>query len=82
MTVTPSALNEKQQTNNSLPYTAKLPCLLRGSFCSFRKCFPSFYAVGKIAKNGWRAAFGIAMPSDWASMLALHRPQHTSDLTI
>jgi hypothetical protein len=54
-----------QQPNNPLPYTAQLPCLLRGSFDPFRKCDPSFYAIGKIAKNGWREAFDIAMPGDW-----------------
>lgn len=54
-----------QRSTDPLPYTAQLPCLLRGSFDRFRKCNPSFYAIGKIAKNGWREAFDIAMPNDW-----------------
>lgn len=58
-------LQDEDQPAATLPYTAKLPCLLRGGFFRFRNCEPSFYAVGKIAKNGWRDAFDIAMPNDW-----------------
>jgi hypothetical protein len=49
----------------SLPYTAQLPCILRGNFYRFRKCEPSFYAIGKIAKNGWRTDFDVTMPGTW-----------------
>ena len=56
---------ETQKPASPLPYTAKLPCLLRGSFYRFRKCYPSFYAVGKIAKNGWREQFSVEMPNNW-----------------
>lgn len=60
-----------QNTTNVLPYTAKLPCLLRGTFCRFRTCAPSFYAIGKIAKNGWREQIisGYEMPNDWTEYL-------------
>lgn len=54
-----------QQSIPPFPYTAQLPCLLRGSFQRFHKCPPSFYAVGKITKNGWRKQFDICMPNDW-----------------
>jgi len=56
---------DPQKPASPLPYTAKLPCLLRGSFYRFRKCCPSFYAVGKIAKNGWREQFSVDMPNNW-----------------
>lgn len=70
MSIVPSPQNEEQQPSNPLPYTAKLPCLLRGSFYRFRKCEPSFYAIGKIAKNGWRNAFSVDMPGSWEEYLA------------
>jgi hypothetical protein len=55
---------------NTVPSTAQLPCLLRGSFYRFRKCTSAFYAVGKISKNGWRDAFDIAMPiNSWEEYL-------------
>ena len=53
----------------TLPYTAKLPCLLRGNFYRFRKCSRWFYAVGKITKNGWRTPFGIEMPNSFEEYL-------------
>jgi hypothetical protein len=59
-----------QDTADPLPYTAELPCLLRGSFYRFAKCDPSFYAIGKIAKNGWREALDIAMPDAWKEYLS------------
>jgi len=59
-----------QVRKNPLPYTAQRPCLLRGTFRRFRHCHPSFYAVGKITKNGWRNAFAVAMPNDWEEYLA------------
>ena len=61
---------ENRPTTKTLPYTAELPCLLRGSFYRFRTCSPSFYAVGKIAKNGWREQFGVAMPNSWQEYIA------------
>jgi hypothetical protein len=71
MPIVPSAQNEEPQPKTQLPYTAKLPCLLRGSFYRFCKCHPSFYAVGKIAKNGWREQFASRndMPGDWTGYL-------------
>ena len=53
-----------------LPYTAQLPCLLRGSLSRFRRCPACFYAIGKIQKNGWRADFNVSMPSTWEEYLA------------
>jgi hypothetical protein len=50
---------------HAFPCTAKFPFVLRGGFYDFLKCEPSFYAIGKITKNGWRNAFDIAMPNDW-----------------
>jgi hypothetical protein len=47
-----------------LPYS-DLPCILRGGFRRFRTCAPSFYAVGKIAKNGWRNRLVGHMPETW-----------------
>lgn len=69
MSIVPS--EENQPTTNALPYTAELPCLLRGSFYrfGFRKCSPSFYAVGKITKNGWREQFNIEMPNNFEEYL-------------
>jgi hypothetical protein len=70
-------LMTQEHCNKLLPYTAQLPCLLRGSFSRFRNCDPSFYAVGKIAKNGWRGAFGIDMPNSWEEYLtASAAPTH------
>jgi len=70
MSNTPS-VQEQEKTSINLPYAAKLPCLLRGSFYRFRKCPPSFYAVGKITKNGWREPFlsGYDMPNNWTEYL-------------
>lgn len=53
-----------KQLNNALN-TAELPCLLRGCFCHFYNSDPSFYAVGKITKNGWRSQFDVVMPNSW-----------------
>jgi hypothetical protein len=39
--------------------------LLRGSLTRFRRCPASFYAIGKITKNGWRSDFGVSMPCEW-----------------
>jgi hypothetical protein len=51
-----------QPITPTLPCTAKLPCLLRGSFYRFSKCTSAFYAIGKITKNGWRSGFDVEMP--------------------
>ena len=69
MPVVPCVLQPEENQPETLPYTAKLPCLLRGSFYRFRKCHSSFYAVGKINKNGWRSQFDISMPNDWDEYL-------------
>ena len=53
-----------------LPYTAELPCKLGGGFQRFRSCTPSFYAIGKIEKNGWRDEFGVCMPNSWQEYLS------------
>jgi len=65
------SLQDTPQFSDPLPYTAKLPCLLRGSFYRFRKCATSFYAVGKIAPNGWREPFAGRndMPYNWEGYL-------------
>jgi len=61
---------DSQQPTNPLPSTAKLPCLLRGSFYRFTKCTSAFYAIGKITKNGWRKAFDVEMPNaSWEEYL-------------
>jgi hypothetical protein len=52
-----------------LPYTAQLPCILRGGFHRFRTCVPSFYAVGKISKKGWRNQLVGGMPNTWQEYL-------------
>jgi hypothetical protein len=57
-------------STNPLPYTAKLPCLLRGSFYRFLRCDLSFYAIGKITANGWRSQFDVEMPDDWEGYLS------------
>jgi hypothetical protein len=59
-----------EPAKNPLPYTAQLPCLLRGSFYRLRTCDPSFYAIGKIVKNGWRNQFNIDMPNEWNEYLS------------
>jgi len=66
-----SSSTSEQTLTHTLPFTAKLPCILRGSFYRFRKCPPSFYAIGKIAKNGWREQFASRndMPNDWTQYL-------------
>lgn len=63
--------SDEKSTTPVLPYTAQLPCLLRGSFHRLRRCAPSFYAVGKIAKNGWREQFvpSCEMPNNWTEYL-------------
>jgi hypothetical protein len=61
---------DARTSTNPLPYTAELPCLLRGSFYRLRHCEPSFYAIGKIKENGWRNAFSIDMPDSWEEYLA------------
>jgi hypothetical protein len=43
--------------------------LQRGSLNQFLNSEPWFYAIGKILKNGWRNAFGIAMPNSWEEYL-------------
>src|SRR4051794_38832653 len=58
-----------QESTNALPYTAQLPCVLRGSFSRFRLCHPSFYAIGKITKNGWRNTFHIPRLGDWSEYM-------------
>jgi hypothetical protein len=60
---------QQENSKPSLPYTAQLPCLLRGNLRAFRHCSSSFYAVGKITKNGWRTPFGIEMPDNFEEYL-------------
>lgn len=59
-----------QKCYSNLPSTATLPCLLRGSFHRFHKAHQSFYAIGKIAKYGWREVFNVSMPGDWEDYLS------------
>ena len=61
---------ERVSERTILPYTAKLPCLLRGSFHRFLTCASSFYAIGKISQNGWRNQLVGAMPMTWQEYLS------------
>jgi hypothetical protein len=61
---------DQEPIHNLLPYTAELPCLLRGSFYRFSKCSSAFYAIGKICKNGWRNGLDVPMPNNtWEEYL-------------
>ena len=59
-----------QKSATTLPYATQLPCLLRGNLRRFIGLGRSFYAIGKISKNGWRSQFNIDMPNDWQEYIA------------
>jgi hypothetical protein len=65
------SIQDTPQPTSPLPFTAKLPRLLRGSFYRFRKCTSTLYAVGKVTAHGWRDAFDVLMPnSSWEEYLS------------